>query len=234
MAIKSPLSEAVRTETDALGALNKEIAEFSANIRERLDREKRRLQIAVNNETLPIQFTGTVHSYTYGMLEGSDIEDPMPKHRFQLECGRGLWLSCEATGTEWDSFFRTMNVKRMRGPADINGKTVIVTRVPALNRAIPTRMVKALVLNGAPLETPQGDLLEVGGSVVTDDGYSGVIQPAAGARNPRFSDGNAAFEIRTVETGDILAFRVDRIKDYTAPITEDPDFGPSFDEPDDI
>lgn len=119
--------------------LSKEIQALSGETAELA----KKAQLAVKKATklaqedvIPTRFTGIVRSYRYAAGKKGE----MPSHRFELECGQGLWLFVSCSSAYFDKFMMTMDMGEKPVGKALNGKVIGVKRQPGDNQLIPEQM----------------------------------------------------------------------------------------------
>lgn len=119
-------------------------------------------------DSIPTEFTGIVRGYRYAAGKKGE----MPTHRFELECGQGLWMFVSCTSQFFDRFMENMDMGEKPVAKGLNGKVVTVQRNLSQNALVPVKFL------GEGIGTDSnGKLLWVGAKVRTGT-IAGVIEKA--------------------------------------------------------
>lgn len=151
ISIKSNTDEVV-VELDALKAK-------LLNIGESLDDLNRQ-------EVFPTEYVGFVKDYRYERYSGGSFF-----HRFEVNCGRGLFLHVDLTGSQFDDFINSYNDQTGRfSPEMIEGKLIAVTASAAFSRVVPRSFMDAVEYDGGVLYDANGLVLYKGAKVSYEGG----------------------------------------------------------------
>lgn len=184
--------------------LSQEIATISAEVTndlaKKLAKAAKSAEALAREDAVPLKFTGVVRDYRYA----SGKKGEMPTHRFQLECGKGLWLFVATTSKYFDQFMQDMDMGE-KPAKELNGKVIEVQREAGQNMLIPIKFVGDLLV-GTDYESK---MLWIGAKVrlVNNPALTGtVLSQTEPPNNFLVLDGVEGYEAGgyTVETSGVI------------------------------
>jgi hypothetical protein len=111
-------------------ALNNELAEFARKLKVTNQKAAK----VAKEDPIPVQFVGMVRSYRYAAGRKGEL----PTHRFEMECGSGLWLFVSCSSQEFDRFMMNMDMDGTDPVGKVlNGKVISVERNAGNNSLVP-------------------------------------------------------------------------------------------------
>jgi hypothetical protein len=116
---------------DELRALSAEAQELSKKVSATFKRGEKLSKADV----MPAEFTGIVRNYRYAAGKKGE----MPTHRFELECGQGLWMFVSCPSNFFDEFMKNMDMGDKLVAKALNGGVVTVKRNPSVNALVPVK-----------------------------------------------------------------------------------------------
>jgi hypothetical protein len=116
---------------DELKALSAEAQELSKKVSATFKRGEKLSKADV----MPAEFTGIVRNYRYAAGKKGE----MPTHRFELECGQGLWMFVSCPSNFFDEFMKNMDMGDKLVAKALNGGVVTVKRNPSVNALVPVK-----------------------------------------------------------------------------------------------
>lgn len=138
----------VQGSRDSARTLSEDLARLLEEIQTKTASVATRAQELAGAEILPVNFTGFICNYRFGVVNG------LPMHRFDIEIpNTGLWLACTFTSAEFDGLVLTADpVIDLFEPSMLDGRVVTVKRDAKKGRLVP-------VTFGAIATTPTGPVL---------------------------------------------------------------------------
>lgn len=162
------------TDEEKQQVLNEVVALRSetAGYAERLTTLRELIEGQMREDPLPKTFIGIARYYRFSN-RADDGKFGKPTHKFEVECGAGLWLYVSATGEMFERLMEGLPLEEFTSVEEmLNGKVVSVKRLPNQNSLVPVMML------GEPyrLRDARGRVLFEGASVrhVAPE-YSGVV-----------------------------------------------------------
>lgn len=175
------MSVAARELSNELTALYEE----SNQLRRKLERAAGKARNVAGEDAFPMEFAGVVRNYRYAAGKKGE----MPSHRFELECGRGVWLFVSCGSTVFEKFLRDMDMGEKPVGKGLNGQVVMVMRDPQNNLLYPTGCA------GEVLGTDANGQFLYKGAKVAFDGLEGVISRKREDTDYLIVDGVAGYEV---------------------------------------
>lgn len=114
-----------------------------STLRARLSEVKEAANAVKRGDPLPVEFVGIIHNYRYSnRARGAGGQFVPATHKFEVECGAGLWLYVSCDGAAFDRLSATMPMPEFSDMAEtLEDRIVCVVRDRTGNRFVPKEII---------------------------------------------------------------------------------------------